>query len=328
MSLSRPTAFESPVYHYVFGTAESCVELSAGQSVRVVCADCDNRFPDGTELPDSRRALSPRGAYFQGNPVAGPIGIVGAIPGNTIALSIDAIDIPACVGRTGLAAGHGLLPGHLLAPEESVPARMYEWAVDPFSRTCRLINPLGTHEVQLPMHPFVGCIGIAPQHGQQISTLYAGNHGGNMDLPSLSAGVVLELPVFTNGALLMVGDLHAGQGHGEAIGGAIEVPGYVDLSILSVTRKSIAGPRVITCSEIGAIASEGDLRSAIATAYARLVAWLAEELGMNRFDAYNMASQCARVEIGNLVVSPFTVAVFVKREHLPPRLQASLGAVL
>lgn len=147
--------------------------------------------------PNSSSTAAPvrQGAFFEGNPVVGPT-IVDAGAGDTRVFRIDSIDIPAVVGRTGLAPGHGMLAEHLLSPGKRVSKRMYGWDVDPIVSECRLRNRLGTDEVRLSRAPFIGCIGVAPQLGQQISPLYAGNHGGNMDLLSLHAGTLFELPVF------------------------------------------------------------------------------------------------------------------------------------
>ena len=50
-----------------------------------------------------------------------------------------------------------------------------------------------------------------------------GIHGGNMDIRYLSEGGRLILPVFVDGALFSLGDLHATQGDGE-VSTAIEAP--------------------------------------------------------------------------------------------------------
>ena len=234
------------------------------------------------------------------------------------------VQIPPGVGRTGLGPGHGLLPAHLVEPKGNVPQHMYQWDIDPVTCRASLRNPLGDGPIEVPLKPFVGCIGVCPDQGQGVSTLYAGTHGGNMDLRSLAAGATIYLPVFAPGALLMLGDIHAAQGHGEAIGGAIETPGQVALEVKLVKNRPIPAPRIRTSTEIGTVASDGDLRAAIQMAFSRRVHWLSAELQMNRFDAYNLISQTVRIEIGNLVVAPFTVAAFIPVEALPRDAQSVL----
>ena len=49
------------------------------------------------------------------------------------------------------------------------------------------------------------------------------NFGGNMDYNGMGAGVTMMLTVFEPGALFFLGDGHARQGDGEAVGSAIEM---------------------------------------------------------------------------------------------------------
>ena len=65
------------------------------------------------------------------------------------------------------------------------------------------------------------------------------------DIRELGIGSVLYLPVFTPGALLSVGDLHAVQGDGETAVCALETSGEVELSIsvLSKAASSAADNR-------------------------------------------------------------------------------------
>lgn len=324
MPIQPRQLFESNPYYYVFGPHLPQVKLDSGATLGIDCVDCDNRLPDGSPLPASRRQGTTGSMLFEGNPVAGPIEVAGAMPGDSIAIRILDLRIPAGIGQTGLAPGHGLLPAHLVEPQGSVPRHLYRWDIDPKSGRASLSNRFGEQPIEVALKPFIGCIGVCPDHGQQVGTLYAGTHGGNMDIPSLGVGATVTLPVFAPGALLMLGDLHAAQGHGEAIGGAIETPGQVDIEVRLLKNRPLGSPRLQTPSELGAVASDGDVRAAIQQAYSRLLHWLAAELSMNRFDAFNLLSQTARIEIGNLVVPPFTVAALVSIDALPRHAKSIL----
>ena len=54
----------------------------------------------------------------------------------------------------------------------------------------------------------VGTIGVSPEL-EAISSRFPGPHGGNMDIPDISIGNKLYLPVYVEGALLYIGDVHA-----------------------------------------------------------------------------------------------------------------------
>lgn len=59
----------------------------------------------------------------------------------------------------------------------------------------------------------IGVIGVAPKEGA-VPCGEPGSHGGNMDNTKIAEGAVLYLPVFHEGALLAMGDVHACMGMG------------------------------------------------------------------------------------------------------------------
>src|SRR5690242_20835802 len=67
----------------------------------------------------------------------------------------------------------------------------------------------------LPLHPFFGCIGVAPANGEARSSIVPAEFGGNMDSPEASVGNTVYLPVNVKGGLLYLGDGHAAMGDGE-----------------------------------------------------------------------------------------------------------------
>jgi len=78
----------------------------------------------------------------------------------------------------------------------------------------------------------IGVIGVAPENGQ-INCGTPGSHGGNMDTKLISEGAKLYLPVFVEGALFGLGDLHALMGDGEIGVSGVEVAGKVVVELRS-----------------------------------------------------------------------------------------------
>jgi len=237
-------------FHYTFGPHEPTLRIDSGTSLRIICPDSDNELADGTLLESGRRHQDSGTELFEGNPVAGPIYVEGAEPGDSLAVRIEEIHLDRTKGQTLLAPGHGLLPIHLLArpredgSQEAVPKHMYFWEIDPEAWVAALVNPLGDDRMTVPLAPFIGTIGVCPHWGQSISTLLSGAFGGNMDIPAVAPGATIYLPVFRRGGLLMMGDLHAAQGHGEIIGGAIETSGKVDCTIELIKGGRLEAPRL------------------------------------------------------------------------------------
>lgn len=234
-----PIEFLSSRFHYSFGPYSPTLTVQPGASLRVTCPDCDNTMSDGSVLTSEQRHKDDTTNLLQGNPLAGPIYVDGAKRGDTLAVIIDSIELDRDSGITLLAPDHGVVPSRLLIPtlgdeaqgSSVVPRHMYRWRIDTAAGTATMANPLGGLQVSIPLDPFVGCIGVCPPEGEVVSSLYCGSFGGNMDLPLIRPGSTVFLPVYHDGALLMMGDIHAAQGHGELIGGGIETSGKIGCTI-------------------------------------------------------------------------------------------------
>ena len=323
-----PLEFFSRRFHYTFGPHAPMLRIAAGTALRVTCPDSDNELSDGTLLSPDQRQADVAG-LFEGNPMAGPIYVEGAAAGDCLAVRIDEIELDRATGQTGLAPSHGLLPAELLLKNTptatSVPRHLYRWRIDAASGTATVANPLGPHPITVPLNPFVGCIGVCPPWGQAISTLLCGAFGGNMDIPACRAGATIYLPVFVDGALLMMGDIHAAQGHGEIIGGGIETSGKIQCTITAIKGGTIPAPRLRDDSHLTAIGVAGELRAAVQEAYAHLLDWLTEGFGLNRWDGYHLISQTGSLMIGGLGMPPHAVAARIPLAVLPPAIRALSG---
>ncbi len=327
-----PTDFLSSRFHYTFGVHEPTLTVQPGAMLRVTCPDCDNVMADGSELTQEQRHVDAPDSV-QGNPLAGPIHIEGAEPGDTLAVTIDSIELDRDWGITLLAPGHGVVPDELLIPKRDgdsqdspavVPRHMYRWHIDTQAGTATMTNPLGGHPASVPLNPFVGSIGVCPADGQSVSSLYSGSFGGNMDLPMIRSGATVFLPVCRDGALLMMGDIHAAQGHGEIIGGGIETSGKIGCTIKVIKQFPLAGCGVCDGQVISAISTHDELRRSIQQACAGLVDWLARTGNLDRFDLYNLISQMVTITVGNLNEKPYPTAASVQINQLPTTIQEGI----
>ena len=70
-------------------------------------------------------------------------------------------------------------------------------------------------KIKIPIKPFPGVMGVAPDTEEMLSTIPPRANGGNMDDPNLVVGTTVYFPVFVDGALFSIGDTHALQGLGE-----------------------------------------------------------------------------------------------------------------
>jgi amidase len=329
-----PTDFLSSRFHYAFGAHKPTLTVQPGAALRVTCPDCDNVMADGSALTQQQRHVDTPDTV-QGNPLAGPIHIEGAEPGDTLAVTIDSIELDRDWGITLLAPGHGVVPDELLISKRDgdshatpvppvprvIPRHMYRWHIDTQAGTATMTNPLGGQRAGVPLNPFVGCIGVCPADGRSVSSLYCGPFGGNLDLPLIRPGATVFLPVYRDGALLMIGDVHAAQGHGEIIGGGIETSGKIGCTLNVMKRFPLTGFGVCDGQVVCVISTHDELRRSIQQACAGLVDWLVRSGDMDRLDLYNLVSQIVTITVGNLNERPYPAAAGVRIDQLPATLQ-------
>lgn len=77
-------------------------------------------------------------------------------------------------------------------------------------------------DVEIPLRPHFGVIGLAPDHWGIVDSVPPAYFGGNLDNWRLGKGSRIYLPVAVAGGLLSIGDPHASQGDSELCGTAIE----------------------------------------------------------------------------------------------------------
>ena len=162
----------------------------------------------------------------------------------------------------------------------------------------------------------LGCIGVAPAGGQAISTATSGPYGGNMDYRLVAPGVTVLLPVFTEGALLFVGDGHAAQGDGEIVGTGIEIS--MDVAFTVELRKGVQSrwPRMETDTHLIALGNARPLDQALQHATTELVRWLAAEHGLDTRAAAHRLGQIGEYDIGNVFDPAYTVAAKIAKAYL------------
>ena len=319
--------FEPERFYYTYAAHSPAWRIRPGQVVSTWTADSDNGDPKGEPLPRERRQTD--AGLLEANPVTGPFYVEGAEPGDTLVVYLEEVSLnrPSAFGavQSHLAVlGDDMLfvgPTGLKPP---IQGRRYDWELDTTKGTARLALPdSAVGSVEIPTHPFLGCIGTAPRWGEAIHTVDARNHGGNLDCSAMCGGNTVLLPVNVEGALLMFGDAHAAQGDGELAGGALETSAQVRFHCRVRKNHALRWPRVIAEDEIITLASGRPLIDLFRIAWVEMILWLESEFGFDRWDALHVLSQIGRARPCNVVSPAYTVTVSFPRRYLPP---GSIGA--
>lgn len=227
------------------------------------------------------------------NPATGPIYITDAIPGDTLVIKIEKIEVAnQCVMLTG--PDMGLLGDTL---KENLV------------KVLPIINGkvVFSEQIQLPIKPMIGVIGTAPK-SEAISNGTPGYHGGNMDTKVITEGSTVYLPVEVHGALLAIGDLHAVMGDGEVSVCGAEVAGEVTVTVDVIKGRHYDLPLVKTADAIYTIASAKLLDDAATIATKNMVNLLVSR-GMPENEAISLLSLCGNLQISQ-VVDPLKTARF------------------
>ena len=298
---------------YVYGTMPPAAHLRPGEILETNTLDC---FGDAIRKPGDTLAMA-KGD----NPLTGPFYIDGAEPGDTLAVHILSLEVNGNQGVGAFAPGFGALSSSDYTPmlNAPIPERVYFYPIDHAAHTGTYHAQDSDFSVNLPLHEFLGCIGVAPKDGEARSSVVPAEFGGNMDSSEVSVGNTLYLPVNVAGALLFFGDGHAAMGDGEVSGSALEVPMKVRLQVEVIKHKAIKWPRYENDHEIMAAGIYRPLDDCLRIAFTELVAWMHEDYGLSELDSYELLSKVATIHLAEMVDPNYVVIAKIDKKFLPPK---------
>lgn len=204
--------FTPTSYSHVFSAQPAPVlRIKEGDTVHTTSVDAGGLDQSGQRVTG------------RGNPLTGPFYVEGAEPGDILAVTLTNLSL----NRNFATTLNSLVPNMLPLPKSKAmkiwkSARQLQWRLDLDKMVgTPMDTSLHFEKFSVPLHPFLGCVGVAPA-GKQMATGASGDYGGNMDFRYVTTGATIYLPVSHIGALLYLGDGHAAQGDGELNGDALE----------------------------------------------------------------------------------------------------------
>ena len=292
--------------HYGWNNANApAIKIAPGETVAFNPPDSSGGQITATSTLSDLGKLD----FTKVNPVAGPIYIDGAEPGDAIKVTLLEFG-PSGWGWTANIPGFGLLADQFKDPA------LHIWKYDAASLAPALYGPGG----RVPLKPFCGTIGLAPAEPGLHSIVPPRRMGGNLDIRDIAAGTELYLPVEIKGGLFSVGDTHAAQGDGEVCGTAIESPCTIAAKFELVKGANLPFPRFTTpgpvtrhLDEKGYEVTTGvgpDLMEGARAAVSGMIDLLSKRHNMNAIDAYLLCSVCGDLRISEIVDMPNWVVSF------------------
>jgi acetamidase/formamidase len=293
-------------YQFVMGPyAEPVARVKPGERVVIYTKDALG----GKLTSEDQRVSDVLGPYL--NPQTGPIFVEGAEPGDTLAVTIEAIEPTRDWAFSCLVPYFGGLTSTSLTRTLQPPLEERVWI---YKQT-----PSGgfawRDRWEIPWAPFFGTMGTAPAI-EAVSSLAPGAHGGNMDVPDVTVGNTVYFPVHHPGALFFTGDAHAGQGQGELCGVALEIDARGTFTFDLIKGKPILWPRIESPTEIMTVGSARPMEDAARIAYAELIEWMVADYGFDRLDAYQLLSQAGGLYVGNMVDTNYSLVAKCPKRYL------------
>jgi acetamidase/formamidase len=273
---------------------EPVLEIESGDTVVVWTRDVsDNQIG-----PDSDASVVPGLDWDRFYPLAGPIVVSGAQPGDTLAVEVLDIHTQGW-GWSAILPGLGLLP-------DDFP--------DAYLRIFDISNggvAYMREDIVIPLAPFFGTMGVCAAGASAVPVMPPGTFGGNMDTRQLVRGSTLYLPVQVDGALFSCGDAHGCQGDGEVCVTGLEAPMYAALRFTLEKGRALASPQYRTPAPLtprvdlapfyGTTGVGPDLYVAAQDATRAMVDHIASTYGLGREDAYVLSSLCVDLKISEIV---------------------------
>ncbi|MFB7308377.1 acetamidase/formamidase family protein [Streptomyces sp. NPDC056192] len=301
-------------YAWTFGGAAPVARIEPGIFLDVYTEDCF-----AGRVRSEKDLVSAVCEFPFLNPQTGPFHVVGAEPGDTVAVHFVSIE-PArdWAASTTVPLFGALTSTHTTASLQApLPEVVWMWQLDRARRTCLFSARDSDIQVELPMDPMHGTVGVAPANLEVRSALVPDAHGGNMDTPEMRAGVTCYLGVNVEGALLSLGDGHARQGEGETCGVAVECA--MNTVVLVELLKGVATPwpRIESDTHLISTGSARPLEDAFRISQLDLVQWLARDYGLSELDAYQLISQAGEAPLANVCDTNYTCVAKIRKNWLP-----------
>jgi acetamidase/formamidase len=299
---------------YVFGVAPPVADVKPGNILEANSLDC---FGNALQKPGDSFSL-----VKGDNPLTGPFYIDGAEPGDTLVIRILDLQVDGKQGVGTFSPGFGAVNSTHYTPvleTQPLPERMWFYPIDKEKNTATFQALDSDFKVSFPLHPFLGCIGVAPANGEARTSIVPAEFGGNMDAPEVSVGNTLYLPVNVSGALFYFGDGHAAMGDGEVAGSAVEVPMRARFQFELVKGKRTGWPRFENEKEIMAAGVYRPVDDAVRIAVTELIHWIHADYGLSELDAYELLSKVAKVHLTEMVDPNYVVIASIEKKYLPAK---------
>lgn len=303
---------------------EPLLRVQPGESFAIETYDASTGYfktPEDHAIPGKRPGFDRKPPMA--NPIGGPVFVEGVERGDVLVITVEEITVE---GYSWIAIGprRGPLGDSTRWPELSgqYTTKIFRHSPGP-SGTTKDGTLHFSDKISWPITPFIGTIGVAPDREVTTSIDGQGDWGGNLDIRDVAPGNRIHLPVYHDGGLFYLGDVHASQGDTEFTGTAAETMATVQVKIDVLKNKRIPWMRIEKSDAIIAVQAARPLELAVQTATFHLMDWLITEYDFTPTDAYCLVSTCPDFRINVYQMCDIAKLSFVAGAEIPRKFLGS-----
>jgi acetamidase/formamidase len=305
----KPAAviFKPAKYFSEFSSANAPVlTIRPGDTIYTSTIDCNGFDSLGHKLTQGDAV----------NPLTGPFYVQGAMPGDILKITLVKLGFSRNTAFSSAMFHERALPAADYAPFSKPTPVTWNLNFAGMTATPQL-NSAHLKNFSVKIHPFLGCLGVAPA-GKPFPTTDSGPFGGNMDFTAVTANATIYLPVFNEGALLTLGDGHAAQGDGELNWDAIETSLNVAFTVQLIKNPAfkLENPRVENSEYLMAVGADPSLDVALKIATKGLLQWVQQQYHLTDAEATQVLGPCLEYKIAEIVDPKVEIVAMIKKSAL------------
>jgi amidase len=304
---------------------EPLIRVKRGESFEIETYDASTGYfksPSDKSIPALRPGYDRHPPLS--NPIAGPIWLEEAEPGDTLVITVEDILVDD-YSWTAIGPGRGPLGESTRWPELSgdYTTKIFKHTPGQSGTLRDGILHFNEH-ISWPVAPFIGTLGVAPEREVTTSLDGQGEWGGNLDIRDAAPGNRIFLPIFHSGGLLYIGDVHSSQGDTEFVGTAAETKATVRLKLDVLKKQTIPWMRIEKPDAIISVYAYRPLEVAVEKAVINLMEWMISEYNFTPQDSYCLVSTCPDFRINVYQMCKIGKLNFVAGAEIPKHyLQAN-----
>ncbi len=286
---------------YIFSVNPSTPPTMTIDSGEVVELEVRGAFADVADIRDVPTPFTPACDGHPLAPIAGPVAVRGAEPGDAVVIDLLEVTPHDGEGLTAILRDFGVLRAEFPEPQAlKCPVRDGKaWFGD---------------RIPLPLTPNLGTISTMPPEGYKPS--YAGPYGGDFDQKDACVGARVHLPVMVSGALVFFADPHASISDGIVTGTGVECTSTVRARITLVKQHQVDHPIIENDVSVQFVGTGPSVEAATEDATRHALRFVTGNTPLSAEEAYMLLSIVGELRIGTSPRPIMAARLIVPRETL------------